>query len=92
LILAAESYETLGYSYLFLVNAAFDLNHDRLIVVVGYMVHRLLHGLEITRPIRRHNNPHRTSISHKKAQKAQKYCWPNQSHFCASCSQGWFPK
>jgi hypothetical protein len=34
------------------------------------MIHRLLHGLEITRPIRRYDN---LSFSHKKAHKAQKY-------------------
>ena len=66
-ILAAESYETLGYSYLFLVNATFDLNHDRLIVVVGNMVHRLLDSSEITGTISGYYN---LSFSHKNARKA----------------------
>jgi hypothetical protein len=38
------------------------------------VVHRLLHGSEITRPISGHNNAHRPGISHKKAQKAEKNC------------------
>jgi hypothetical protein len=54
---------------LFFVNTGFDVNHYWLVTL--NMVHRLLHGLEITRAISRHNN---LAISHKKAQKAQKNC------------------
>jgi len=54
---------------LFAVNTGFDPDHYRLVSL--NFVHRLLHGLEITRAISRHYD---LPISYKKAQKAQKYC------------------
>src|SRR6185369_1908337 len=74
-IVAAQREVTLAgiHSYLFLINAGFDPNHDRLVVVIRNVVQCLLDRLEITGTIRGNNNL-RVNITYKKAQKAQKNC------------------
>jgi hypothetical protein len=69
-ILTAEGYKTLALAHpdLFVVNTGLDVDHYSFITL--NMIHRLLHGLEITGPVSR---DHDLPVAHKKAQKAQKY-------------------